>query len=344
MKHGSLAEERPDLVRQWSTSNELSPNEVSCGSHKKVLWNCENGHTWSATVKNRALSGSNCPYCEHRTILSGFNDLATLRPDLGRSWSKKNHIKPNEVSISSCTRVYWNCEKGHEWKARIADRTSGRGCPYCAGHLVWKGFNDLATTNPELIAEWSKKNTSISPDNVTAKNSTNVWWRCQKCGNTYQAVIKAKANGRHSCPYCAAIELENRKKAKQRQKKTAKFEHLLPKLTVIYFSRKYGFEVLTDSEYLTGMPVTAYIPELRLVFDVCKSQRDSLIKEHICGTKNTKYIRIPDAIPDKEVIILVRKAFAEYHIYPDSIPEYDLDIIRNLFDTWKNYTDKKYPL
>ena len=29
MKHGSLAEERSDLVRQWSTSNELSPNEVT---------------------------------------------------------------------------------------------------------------------------------------------------------------------------------------------------------------------------------------------------------------------------------------------------------------------------
>ena len=103
----------------------------------------------------------------------------------------------------------------------------------------------------------------------------------------------------------------------------------------------YGFEVLTDTDYLTGMPVTAYIPELRIVFDVCSSKRDSLLKEHICRTKSTKYIRIPDAIPEKEVIVLVRKALAEYHIYPDSIPEYDLDIIRNHFYAWKNYVDMK---
>ena len=65
MRRKTLAEEHPELVPQWGTSNELSPSDVSSGSHKKVWWTCEKGHSWEATIKNRALLGSGCPYCEH---------------------------------------------------------------------------------------------------------------------------------------------------------------------------------------------------------------------------------------------------------------------------------------
>ena len=158
MRRKSVAEERPDLVSQWSPKNTQSPDKVSCGSHLKVWWVCTKGHEWEAVVKNRALLGSNCPYCEHRAILKGYNDLATLNPELAKSWSPKNSKKPSEYAISSNTEVWWVCENGHEWKARVADRAEGHGCPYCAGHRVWKGYNDLATTHPKLIPEWSDRN------------------------------------------------------------------------------------------------------------------------------------------------------------------------------------------
>lgn len=167
MRRKSLAEERPDLLAQWSPDNEFSPSDVSCGSHKKVLWICAKGHTWAATVKNRALIGSKCPYCEHRAVLKGYNDLQTLFPEIAKTWSPKNVKKPSEVSSPSNSDVFWVCENGHEWKSRVADRTEGHGCPYCAGQRVWKGFNDLATTHPTLIAEWSDKNSSLSPESIT---------------------------------------------------------------------------------------------------------------------------------------------------------------------------------
>ena len=97
MKRGSLAEERPELVAQWARINALSPADISCGSHKKVWWVCEKGHTLEATVKNRALIGSGCPYCEHRAVLKGYNDLQTVFPDIAKTWSPKNLIKPSEV-------------------------------------------------------------------------------------------------------------------------------------------------------------------------------------------------------------------------------------------------------
>lgn len=200
MKRGSLAEERPELIAQWSTSNTLSPSDVSCGSHKKVWWVCDKGHTWEATVKNRALIGSGCPYCEHRAVLKGYNDLASVNPALAKSWSKKNKLKPSDVSPSSNTEVLWICKKGHEWSARVADRNEGHGCPYCAGHKIWRGYNDLATTHPDLLSEWSDKNKGISPETITYMNRSNVWWHCSKCGNEYQAVVYSRAQGR-ICPF-----------------------------------------------------------------------------------------------------------------------------------------------
>ena len=139
MKRKSLSEERPDLLVQWSNENTLSPNIITCGSHKKVLWICENNHSWETSVKNRVLAGSGCPFCKHRAVLKGFNDLEMKYPDIAKTWSPKNPNKPSEYAPSSNKKAFWVCKYGHEWKARIADRTAGHGCPYCAGHRVWRG-------------------------------------------------------------------------------------------------------------------------------------------------------------------------------------------------------------
>ena len=98
MKRKSLAEERPEIGAQWAPNNSLSPYQVTCGSHKKVKWVCEKGHTWEAVIKNRVLLGSGCPYCQHRAVLRGYNDLLTVFPKVAKTWSKKNPMKPSEVA------------------------------------------------------------------------------------------------------------------------------------------------------------------------------------------------------------------------------------------------------
>ena len=207
MRRKTLAEEHPELVPQWGTSNELSPSDVSSGSHKKVWWTCEKGHSWEATIKNRALLGSGCPYCEHRAVLKGFNDLQTVNPNVARTWSPKNTLKPSDVSPSSNTEVLWICENGHEWSARVADRNEGHGCPYCAGHRVWKGFNDLSTTHPAVASEWHPtKNRRKSPDSVYKYSTKKVWWKCSRCGHEWYATVRSRAFNEIGCPACREIE------------------------------------------------------------------------------------------------------------------------------------------
>ena len=335
MRRGSLADERPELVAQWAPINELSPSDVSCGSHKKVWWICEKGHTWEATVKNRALIGSGCPYCEHRAVLKGYNDLQTINPELASTWSPKNSINPSEVFPHSNNEVLWICENGHEWSARIADRSAGHGCPYCAAHKVWQGYNDLATTHPALLSEWSDKNEGISPETITYKNRSNVWWHCSKCGNDYQAVVYARANGR-TCPFCIASEIQRLRKERQLKKKIAKdFEYLLPQLATIYYAGKHDIKILTDTETFIGLAVTTYMPEIRLIIDVCSSKKESKIKGYICRVNKIRYISIPERLPETESLNRVRAAFSTTHIHINSDIQKDLEILRKCFANWK---------
>ena len=106
--------------------------------------------------------------------------------------------------VLSCTNkfVWWKCIHGHEWIAKVADRYYGSQCPYCEGHLIYKGFNDLASNYPELAEEWSERNAPKRDDEVFPKSRENVWWKCRVCGYEWRAVIDNRVKG-VSCPVCA---------------------------------------------------------------------------------------------------------------------------------------------
>ena len=48
-------------------------------------------------------------------MIAGINDLATLEPLLVKQWSKKNKIKPTEVSIGSHKKDICCCEEDQGW-------------------------------------------------------------------------------------------------------------------------------------------------------------------------------------------------------------------------------------
>ena len=84
--------------------------------------------------------------------------LAEKEPFLVTEWSVKNQpITPHDVSYGSNKIVWWHGICGHEWRASIKSRATGKqtGCPYCSGHRVLKGFNDLETLTPWIAESWS---------------------------------------------------------------------------------------------------------------------------------------------------------------------------------------------
>mgnify|MGYP000798055324 FL=1 len=199
-----LATLKPELADEWSSKNDpLKPTMVTIGSHKKVIWQDKYGHEWTATVKSRAISGTGCPYCSHNKILVGFNDLASQRPEIASEWSERNYpLKPDMVTAFANRKVWWRCSKGHEWNTLISTRSGGSQCPYCSGQTLLKGFNDFATTHPQLAQEWSDRNLPLTPDMINEKSRRNVWWKCRECGYEWQSVVYARIKGT-VCPVCA---------------------------------------------------------------------------------------------------------------------------------------------
>ena len=109
--NNSLAEVHPELVSEWSEKNlPLTPDDITFGSNKKVWWKGTCGHEWQTSVKARS-NGEKCPICSGARVIAGINDLATLEPLLVKQWSKKNKIKPTEVSIGSHKKAIWRCGK-----------------------------------------------------------------------------------------------------------------------------------------------------------------------------------------------------------------------------------------
>lgn len=199
----------PEVASEWSDKNtDISPRDVTAGSHKKVWWHGKCGHEWQAVVKNR-VKGAGCPYCSSNRLLPGFNDLATAFPEVAAEWSDRNlPLKPTQVAPFANRKAWWRCRVcGNEWETLISIRSDGSTCPYCSGIRFLSGFNDLATTHPELSKEWSDRNGDLKPKHVNALSRKNVWWKCGKCGHEWQSVVYTRTNGGR-CPVCEGREVK----------------------------------------------------------------------------------------------------------------------------------------
>ena len=208
-EENSLAAEYPVIVKDWDAAKNkpLTPNQVISGTKRKVWWLCPKGHSWCAAVFSRTVLGTGCPVCTGRQALAGENDLATLYPDVAAQWDgmKNGALHPSNVTAGSNRRVWWKCEKGHSYRAVIAQRVQrGDGCPYCANRKVLPGFNDLATVQPLVAKQWHETlNGALTPEMVTAGSHKKAWWQCSY-GHVWKAAIYSRAGVQQcGCPVCA---------------------------------------------------------------------------------------------------------------------------------------------
>ncbi len=197
------------LMAEWdwerNDAENIFPDKIPDGSHKKVWWKCNEGHTWQASVANRARQGRGCPYCAGQLPIVGENDLLTVNPTLAKEWhpTKNGDLAPYDVTAGSHRKVWWLCEEGHEWQSIIKSRNKGVGCPYCSNKRVVPGKNDLFTINPELAKEWHPtKNGELTPQQFTFGSGKKVWWICKNGHEFYKSIDARRKNP--NCPICSS--------------------------------------------------------------------------------------------------------------------------------------------
>lgn len=130
-------------------------------------------------------------------------DITITHPDVARQWDhSKNNKEPEYYTAGSTKKVWWLCDHGHSWEAAVSKRTLGSGCPYCSNRKILVGFNDFATTYPDIAKQWDYIKNDKSPQEVFAGSRYKAWWICPE-GHSYQQILYARTKQNQQCPYCA---------------------------------------------------------------------------------------------------------------------------------------------
>ncbi len=131
--------------------------------------------------------------------------LSDLYPEIA---SQAIGFNPQDVRPYSGKKLRWKCSLGHEWLATVGHRTRlNNGCPFCAGQKVLEGFNDLATTHPELASQavgWD-------PKTVSAGSNKKLLWRCE-LGHEWSSTVANRSLERN-CPSCTVYGFDPNKDA-----------------------------------------------------------------------------------------------------------------------------------
>lgn len=208
-----LATTNPLIAQKWhpTKNGTLTPNQVRIGSTRKVWWLCAKGHEWNSIISTQ--TDTSCPYCYGRYVITGENDLATLYPDAAAEWhpSKNGSLTPQTTLPYTPKKIWWICKIGHEWEKSPNIRFSksaNAGCPYCGGTKILIGFNDLATTHPEVASQWHPtKNGILTTEMTKSGDERRFWWECSK-GHEWQAGVYSRAVMGTHCPVCSGTKVD----------------------------------------------------------------------------------------------------------------------------------------
>ena len=142
--------------------------------------------------------GKGCKYCGRKCLCENLEcvvchkkTFAFLSPKRSKCWSEKKEKGPDRVFNSSDDIFLFNCKQcNHEYhmSARLANDSSGRGCPYCARQRLCPDSakchdcytRSFASFNPETVACWSKNNLG-SPSQYFMNSKKVVLFDCHIC-------------------------------------------------------------------------------------------------------------------------------------------------------------------
>ena len=125
--------------------------------------------------------------------------LAETHPELA---AQADGWDPKTLSRGSGKKVGWKCNRSHTWSATVSSRVNGNQCPVCSNQNVLAGFNDLATTNPELALQAD----GWDPTTLTAGSNKKVEWKCNR-RHVFKSVVHSRALQGTGCPICSNQKL-----------------------------------------------------------------------------------------------------------------------------------------
>ncbi len=202
-----IATTHPHLVKLFCDPEDTK--KYVAGSNKKTNFICAKGHITCSQISDKIANEHSCSVCAGKTILIGYNDLATTHPDIASDLPDENDAK--RYTAGSNKIMEWECKKGHKYTSSVNSRTRQNSkCPYCTGKLAIPGETDLPTTHPELFKQWHPTKNILDPTKLKAGSGKKVWWfHTDESGQTHEweAVILSRKVG-NGCPVCSNNQIK----------------------------------------------------------------------------------------------------------------------------------------
>jgi len=173
--------------------------------HGKLTWQCGKGHEWEAKALHIKNGNSWCPHCSRKVKLTIDQMGQTAKSRGGKCLSRKY--------VNTFTKLLWQCEKGHTWKATPNKINSGQWCPHydCRYRKVSEKLRADIKEMQELAKERNGKLLSTEYTN----RYTPLTWQCDK-GHVWESKPVGVIHSKTWCPVCA------RKKRGRRRVNTTK--------------------------------------------------------------------------------------------------------------------------
>lgn len=203
-----ITESHPQVAAQWhpTLNGDLLVGSVTSGTDRKAWWIGPCGHEWGAIVNVRTKQNQGCPFCAGKRVLKGFNDLASVAPEIASQWhpSKNLELQSSQIIAGSGKKAWWLGACGHEWFAQIKDRVQKKtGCPVCIGRLIVPGVNDLATTHPDLSNYWDSDKNKLTLNEVVSGSKQKAYWKCPQGHEFYRAICDISIKTTGYCSECS---------------------------------------------------------------------------------------------------------------------------------------------
>ena len=258
---GSLKDNFPEIAVEWhpTKNGEMLPEHFSSGSSDKVWWLCNKcGTEWETKILYRTR-GHGCPSCRNekfaanyrKRVLENADSFAAVFPQMAAEWhpTKNGRLKPEEFSCGSGKMVWWQCSNGHEWRTSISARTTfNTGCSICSGRIADRGVNDIATTHPEIAAEWHPtKNGDLKPSDFKIGSDKIVWWKCSRGHEWKTNIYHRQETG---CPECI------------KEKFTS-----FPEQAILYYTSQSFSDVRNRFILNNSVEIDIFIPEFSIAVE-----------------------------------------------------------------------------
>ncbi|HKR05552.1 MAG TPA: zinc-ribbon domain-containing protein [Bacteroidia bacterium] len=198
----------------------------------KLKWECSRRHIWEERFSNLKNRGGNwcirCKEVDRRKFeLKKMKAIAEKRG--GKCLSDKY--------INKCTKLTWQCSKGHSWKATPGNvDTNHSWCMICSGKLKY---------TIEDMQKLAKIKGGLCLSLKYFDRSTKLTWKCKK-GHTWKAQPNAIINEQW-CPACG-LEASSQKQrspieelrtlAKKRNGKLLSADYINGRIPVMWQCKK----------------------------------------------------------------------------------------------------------